>query len=53
MERSWHVCVFPHSTDYDESDKLYFEELTLERGLDIYEVVSPERHAMPYSTLLW
>jgi len=25
------------STDYDESDKLYFEELTLERVLDIYE----------------
>jgi carbamoyl-phosphate synthase/aspartate carbamoyltransferase len=27
------------STDYDESDKLYFEELTLERVLDIYELV--------------
>ena len=26
------------STDYDESDKLYFEELTLERILDIYEL---------------
>ena len=25
------------STDYDESDRLYFEELTLERVLDIYE----------------
>ncbi len=25
------------STDYDESDGLYFEELTLERTLDIYE----------------
>ena len=25
------------STDYDESDTLYFEELTLERVLDIYE----------------
>ena len=25
------------STDYDESDALYFEELTLERVLDIYE----------------
>lgn len=25
------------STDYDESDVLYFEELTLERVLDIYE----------------
>jgi carbamoyl-phosphate synthase large subunit len=26
------------STDYDESDRLYFEELSLERVLDIYEV---------------
>ena len=26
------------STDYDESDGLYFEELTLERVLDIYEI---------------
>eukprot|EP00588_Corethron_pennatum_P011723 CAMPEP_0194278912 /NCGR_PEP_ID=MMETSP0169-20130528/12630_1 /TAXON_ID=218684 /ORGANISM="Corethron pennatum, Strain L29A3" /LENGTH=1562 /DNA_ID=CAMNT_0039023225 /DNA_START=198 /DNA_END=4883 /DNA_ORIENTATION=+ len=25
------------STDYDESDRLYFEELTLERVMDIYE----------------
>jgi len=25
------------STDYDESDKLYFDELTLERVLDIYQ----------------
>ena len=25
------------STDYDESDRLYFEELSLERTLDIYE----------------
>jgi carbamoyl-phosphate synthase/aspartate carbamoyltransferase len=25
------------STDYDESDRLYFEELTFERVLDIYE----------------
>ena len=25
------------STDYDESDKLYFEEITLERVLDVYE----------------
>ena len=28
------------STDYDESDRLYFEELTLERVLDIYEAES-------------
>jgi carbamoyl-phosphate synthase/aspartate carbamoyltransferase len=28
------------STDYDESDKLYFEELTFERVLDIYELVN-------------
>lgn len=26
------------STDYDESDKLYFEEISLERTLDIYEL---------------
>lgn len=26
------------STDYDESDALYFEELTLERVLDVYEI---------------
>ena len=26
------------STDYDESDYLYFEELTLERVLDIYDI---------------
>jgi carbamoyl-phosphate synthase large subunit len=30
------------STDYDESDKLYFEELTLERVLDIYELEKAE-----------
>ncbi|MDH5419329.1 MAG: carbamoyl-phosphate synthase (glutamine-hydrolyzing) large subunit [Candidatus Bathyarchaeota archaeon] len=29
------------STDYDMSDKLYFEELTLERILDIYEKENP------------
>ena len=29
------------STDYDISDKLYFEELTLERILDIYEKEEP------------
>ena len=29
------------STDYDVSDKLYFEELTLERVLDIYEKERP------------
>jgi len=29
------------STDYDISDKLYFEELTLERVLDIYEKEKP------------
>ena len=36
------------STDYDESDKLYFEELTLERVLDIYELVLP----LPFSITL-
>ncbi len=30
------------STDYDMSDRLYFEELTLERILDIYELEKPE-----------
>ncbi len=29
------------STDYDISDKLYFEELTIERILDIYEKENP------------
>lgn len=29
------------STDYDISDKLYFEEMTLERVLDIYEKENP------------
>ena len=30
------------STDYDESDRLYFEELSLERILDIYEAEQSE-----------
>jgi carbamoyl-phosphate synthase large subunit len=30
------------STDFDECDRLYFEELTLERVLDIYEKENPE-----------
>ena len=30
------------STDYDMCDRLYFEELTLERVLDIYERENPE-----------
>ncbi|MFA6410516.1 MAG: carbamoyl-phosphate synthase (glutamine-hydrolyzing) large subunit [Candidatus Buchananbacteria bacterium] len=30
------------STDYDECDKLYFEELTLERVLDIYDKENPK-----------
>lgn len=30
------------STDYDTCDKLYFEELSLERVLDIYEKEKPE-----------
>ncbi|RPI75804.1 MAG: carbamoyl-phosphate synthase (glutamine-hydrolyzing) large subunit [Ignavibacteriales bacterium] len=30
------------STDYDICDKLYFEQLTLERVLDIYEIENPE-----------
>ena len=39
------------STDYDVSDRLYFEELSLERVLDIYEQactgVSLSRHRGP------
>lgn len=30
------------STDYDECDRLYFEELTVERVLDIYEKENPD-----------
>ena len=30
------------STDYDMSDRLYFEEITLERVLDIYQLEQPE-----------
>ncbi len=30
------------STDYNTSDKLYFEEISLERVLDIYELESPQ-----------
>jgi len=30
------------STDYDQTDKLYFEPLTLENVLDIYETEMPE-----------
>ena len=30
------------STDYDVPDRLYFEELTLERVLDIYEKENPK-----------
>jgi len=31
------------STDYDECDRLYFEELSLERVLDVYEVETCDR----------
>ena len=35
------------STDFDECDRLYFEELSLERVLDIYQhEVSSLRHLM-------
>lgn len=30
------------STDFDKSDRLYFEELSLERVLDIYEYENPK-----------
>lgn len=41
-ELKYHAIVVNYnpetvSTDYDESDRLYFEELSLERVLDIYE----------------
>ena len=29
------------STDYDECDRLYFEELTFETVMDIYEIEDP------------
>jgi carbamoyl-phosphate synthase large subunit len=34
-----HTCTHcvQVSTDYDESDRLYFEELSFERVMDIYE----------------
>jgi carbamoylphosphate synthase large subunit len=35
--RSSHGLSRRVSTDYDVSDRLYFEELSLERVLDIYE----------------
>merc|ERR1712190_203884 len=31
------------STDYDESDRLYFEELSLERTLDIIDIEQPRK----------
>ena len=46
QKRSYEVIVLncnPEtvSTDYDMSDRLYFEEMTLERVLDIYENENP------------
>ena len=39
------------STDYDECDRLYFEELSLERVLDIYQqevrITIPKNRPMP------
>jgi carbamoylphosphate synthase large subunit len=37
------------STDYDESDRLYFEELSLERVLDIYELENSKGMGCRYS----
>lgn len=42
-----HTIVINHnpetvSTDFDESDKLYFEELTMERVMDIYTLERPK-----------
>ena len=40
------------STDYDMSDRLYFEELTLERVLDIVEFERPEGVIVPCWALM-
>lgn len=48
LRTAGHETVFMNSnpetvsTDFDECDRLYFEELTLERVLDIYEKEKPE-----------
>ncbi len=48
LKAAGHETVFMNSnpetvsTDFDECDRLYFEELTLERVLDIYEKEKPE-----------
>lgn len=47
LREKWHKTVMINynpetvSTDFDNSDKLYFEELSLERVLDIYEAENP------------
>ncbi len=48
LRRLGHQTVFINSnpetvsTDFDECDRLYFEEITVERILDIYEMENPE-----------
>lgn len=48
LKRLGHETIFINSnpetvsTDFDECDRLYFEELTLERVLDIYEKEKPD-----------
>ncbi len=48
LKKLGHETVFINSnpetvsTDFDECDRLYFEELTLERVLDIYEKEQPD-----------
>ena len=46
-EAGWRTIMVNHnpetvSTDYDECDALYFEELSFERVLDIFEAESPD-----------
>ena len=40
------------STDYDECDRLYFEELSFERVMDIYEAEASDTHPTPSDTSL-
>jgi len=48
LKKAGHETVFMNSnpetvsTDFDECDRLYFEELSLERVLDIYEKEKPD-----------
>ena len=35
-----HVCT--HPSDYDECDRLYFDEISFETVMEIYELEQPE-----------